>query len=237
MSDINFLRDGRVVYSLQESDAFDSACNYWTTQLDLRTGKPIEQPRRLTNWAGFCVGGGSTTTDGKRLAFVRAASRWSVYIADLLAGGTRIANPQHFAWDDSFNVPQDWTNDSKAVIFTSNRTGQFAIYKQSLNEDAPERISAGTATFRDTPATPDGKWVFGIPSPKPGNPKDPDQIMRIPLAGGSPELVTTALANPITGILCARPPSDVCVLGERSQTFDFCVHRSTQRSWPGTCPI
>jgi serine/threonine protein kinase/Tol biopolymer transport system component len=217
MTDINFLRDGRVVYALQESDAIDSACNYWTMQLDLRTGKPIEQPRRLTNWGGFCAQGGSTTADGKRLAFVRASSQWTVYIADLLTGGTRIANPQHFGLDDSFNVPQDWTNDSKAVIFTSNRTGQFAIYKQSLNEDAPERISAGTGNFLDTPVTPDGKWVFGIPSSKPDNPKDPVQIMRIPLAGGSPESVTTALANPTTGIVCARPPSDLCVLGEKSE--------------------
>jgi len=217
MTDINFLRDGRVVYALQESDALDSACNYWTLQLDLRTGKPIEQPRRLTNWVGFCAQGGSTTADGKRLAFVQAASHWTVYIADLLTGGTRIANPRHFGLDDSFNVPQDWTNDSKAIIFTSNRTGQFAIYKQSLNQDGPERISAGTGNFRVTPATPDGKWVFGIPSAKPGNPKDPVQIMRIPLAGASPELVTTALADPMTGIRCARPPSDVCVLGERSE--------------------
>jgi serine/threonine protein kinase/Tol biopolymer transport system component len=217
MNGINWLRDGRVVYSLQESDAIDSACNYWTMQLDLRTGKRVEQPRRLTNWVGFCAYGGSATADGKRLAFVRNANQWTVYIADLLTGGTRIANPQHFTLDDSFNLPQDWTNDSKAVIFTSNRTGQFAIYKQSLNEGAPERISAGTGTFRDTPATPDGKWVFGIPWPKSGNPKDPDQIMRIPLAGGSPELVTTALSNPMSGVLCARPPSDVCVLGERSE--------------------
>jgi len=217
MTDINFLRDGRVVYALQESDAFDSPCNYWTVQLDLRTGKPIEQPRRLTNWVGFCVGGGSTTADGKRLAFVRAADQWTLYIADLFIGGTRIDHPQHLTLDDSFNVAQDWTNDSKAVIFTSNRTGAFAIYKQPLNEDTPERISAGTDNFSDTPASPDGKWVFGIPSPKPGNPKDPVQIMRIPLAGGSPGLVTTALANPMIGIACARPPSDVCVLCEKSE--------------------
>ena len=132
MTDINFLRDGRVVYALQESDAFDSACNYWTMQLDLRTGKPIEQPRRLTNWVGFCAGGGSTTADGKRLAFVQAADQWTMYIADLFIGGTRIDNPQHFTLDDSFNVAQDWTNDSKAVIFTSNRTGQFAIYQTTI---------------------------------------------------------------------------------------------------------
>ena len=217
MDDINWLRDGRVVYSLHESDAMDGTCNYWTMRFDLRTGKRLEQPRRLTNWAGFCMYGGSTTADGKRLAFLRAANQSTVYIADLLAGGTRITNLRHFTLDDSFNMPQDWTNDSKAVIFTSNRTGQFAIYKQSLNEDVPERISVGTGTFRDTPVTPDGKWVFGIPWPKPGNAKDPDQIMRIPIAGGSPELLTTALANPMSGVLCAKPPSDVCVLGERSE--------------------
>ena len=217
MHDINWLHDGRLVYSLSESDVEGSACNYWTVRLDLRTGKRIEPPRRLTNWGGFCMYGGSTTADGKRLAFLRAANQGAVYIADLLAGGTRITNPRHFTLDDSLNIPQDWTNDSKAVIFTSNRTGQFAIYKQSLNEDVPERISAGTGTFRDTPATPDGKWVFGIPWPKPGNPKDPDQIMRIPLAGGLPELLTTAMANPMSGVLCAKPPSNVCVLGEGSE--------------------
>ena len=217
MDDINWLLDGQVVYSLHESDAMGSTCNYWTMRLDLRTGRRLEQPRRLTNWAGFCVYGGSTTADGKRLAFLQAANHATVYIADLFAGGTRITNLRHFTFDDSLNMPQGWTNDGKAVIFTSNRTGQFAIYKQSLNEDTPERISAGTGSFRDTPATPDGKWIFGIPWPKPGNPKDPDQIMRIPLAGGSPEPLTTALANPMSGVLCANPPSDVCVLSERSE--------------------
>jgi eukaryotic-like serine/threonine-protein kinase len=186
MKDINWLLDGQVVYSLHESDAMGNTCNYWTMRLDLRTGRRLEQPRRLTNWAGFCMYGGSTTADGKRLAFLQAANHGTVYIADLLAGGTRITNLRHFTFDDSFNLPQGWTNDSKAVIFTSNRTGQFAIYKQSLNEDTPERISAEAGS----------------------------KIMRIPLAGGSPEPLTTALAS---GVLCANPPSDVCVLSERSE--------------------
>src|SRR5262249_32776034 len=101
MNDVTFLRDGRVVYSLREFDAIDSPCNYWTMQLDVRTGRPIEQPRRLTNWVG-CVEGVSTTADGKRLAFVRTAHQWTIYVADLLTGGTRIANRQRFGLDDSF---------------------------------------------------------------------------------------------------------------------------------------
>jgi len=39
--------------------------------------------------------------------------------------------------------------------------------------------------------------------------------MRIPLTGGPAELVMTGLA--IDGIVCARPPSKLCVLGEKTE--------------------
>jgi Tol biopolymer transport system component len=193
-------------------------------RFDTHTGKPIEEPKRLTNWTGFCVGAANATADGKRLAFVRGATDQTVYVADLVAGGTRILNPRHFTLDESISYPQDWTNDGNKLVFTSNRDGQFGIYKQSLDQETPELISMGG--FRDTPVSPDGKWVLAIPYPKPGDPKDPDQLMRIPVAGGPPELVTKALAATDDEVFCARPPSNLCVFGERTEDRKHLVFTS-----------
>jgi Tol biopolymer transport system component len=216
--DFSWLPDGRLIYQLVETRSgtasTQEACNFWAMPLDMYTGKAIEKPRRLTNWTGFCVNNNANASaDGKRLAFLRGANRGTTYTADLEAHGTHLRNLQHFTLDESSSWIQDWTNDSKSVVFTSDRTGQSAIYKQSLDEDTPEPISTGTGSFRDTVVTPDGKWVFGILL-KPTDSKDPDRLMRIPLKGGVPELVTTISGG---GIFCARPPSSLCVLGERTQ--------------------
>jgi dipeptidyl aminopeptidase/acylaminoacyl peptidase len=183
-------------------------------RLDVHTGKVVEKPRRLTNWTGFCIYNANVSADGKRLTFLRGNSHGTVYTADLEARGTRLENLRHFTLDENNSSAQDWTNDSKSIVFTSNRTGQSAIYKQSLYDNAPDLISKGTDSFRDTPVTPDGNWVLAITWPKPGDSKEPDRLMRIPLKGGLPELVTTTLQG---AIFCARPPATLCVLGERTE--------------------
>jgi len=221
--DISWLPDGRLIYQvadagssgLGDANGPQDTCNFWTVRADLHSGKPLEKPKRLTNWTGFCVATANRTADGKRLAFVRGATQHTVYVADLVAGGKRILNPRHFTLDESDNFPQSWTSDSRNLVFTSNRTGQFEIYKQSLEENTPKLVSNGS--FRDTVVSPDGKWVFGIPWPKTNDSRDPDQLMRMPFSGGPAELVTTALTNSIDGIFCARSPSNLCVLGERTE--------------------
>jgi eukaryotic-like serine/threonine-protein kinase len=224
--DISWLPDGRLIYQVSEPGSgsasfasFQDTCNFWTLQLDVHTGKPIGKAKRLTNWTGFCNAEyANATADGKRLAFLRRAVAWTVYVADLEAGGTRISNLRHFTLNESTDFPRDWTNDSKQVVFISDRTGQFAIYKQSLDEDTPELISTGTgssvATF-STVVSPDGKWLLSNPGAYPGSPKDA-KLMRIPLAGGSPEFVATTTTVWASGISCARPPSRLCVLSERT---------------------
>jgi hypothetical protein len=69
--------------------------------------------------------------------------------------------------------------------------------------------------LRDTPATPDGKWILGITYPRSSDPKIPDQLLRIPLAGGAPEPLTTVLSE--SAVFCARPPASLCVLAEQTE--------------------
>ena len=216
-SEPSWLSDGRFIYQLTETgsgvNSEEDTCNFWEMRIDQHTGTIIERPKRLTNWTGFCISFANPTAEGKKIAFLRNASQWSVYVADVEAGGLRIANMRRLTLDESWNMTQDWTNDSQNVLFTSNRTGHFAIYKQSLQSDQPELISSGPDSFRDTPATPDGKWLFAIPWPRSSDHKESNGLMRVPLSGGPPEFVTSILQD---AVFCSRPPAQLCVLGERT---------------------
>jgi serine/threonine protein kinase len=187
--DFSWLPDGRLIYQIADPGSglegvrsLQDTCNFWTMRLDVHTGKPLAKPKQLTNWTGFCTSNtANVTADGKGLAFLRTATEWRVYVADLEAGGTRIRNMRHFTLDESPDYLQDWTNDSRNVVFTSSRTGQLAIYKQPLDHGVPELISTGTGGFRDTPVSPDGKWLiesFVPPRTIPHWPAEPVRLHR-----------------------------------------------------------
>jgi Tol biopolymer transport system component len=85
--------DGRIIFSLYDPDPNGNSCNFWATRVDARTGEPRDQPRRLTNWAGFCMDSTSATADGKRLTFRKWSWQGSLYVADFQANGVQITSP------------------------------------------------------------------------------------------------------------------------------------------------
>src|SRR5262249_25497963 len=85
------LPDGRNLFGRPESEATLHSCNFWMARNDLRTGKLIEKPRRLTNWNGSCMNPTSATADGKKIVYMQYFGHSTVYIADLQFGGTRIS--------------------------------------------------------------------------------------------------------------------------------------------------
>jgi len=216
MSSFSWLPDGRLIYSVNEPQTGTSGAvsNFWAVQLDARTGRPVEKPTRLTNWAGFSMDSTTATANGKRLAFLEFRAHGTVYVSDLLAGGTRVRNPRQFTLGEDTYF-QTWTPDSKSILFSANRAGDFALYKQSLNSDDPEVFAGGAVGFRQARVSADGKWVMAFLYPKPGGPTGPEHLMRIPFAGGSPELILQA--SPESGISCANPPTTLCVIGEVSE--------------------
>jgi serine/threonine protein kinase/Tol biopolymer transport system component len=220
LHDFYWLPDGRVVYSIGEGRSIASDnCNVWELRVNAATGAPVEQPRRVTNWAGFNVTDLSTTSDGKRLVFQKWSSQSNVYIGELRDRNTKLTPPQKLTLSEAFNMPLAWTADSKAVIFESDRNGHWGIYKQELNRESAETlVTADTLLAART--SPDGRWIvyFSAKSENSNSPEfgtsTPLRLMRIPVTGGPPELVLTArLYN---APWCARSPSTLCAFAERT---------------------
>ena len=211
MTEATWLPDGRLIYSLHEPGAIGDTCNFWEMRIDIHTGETVEKPRRITNWATFCMAGMSATADSKRLAFNKWSFHFTSYVADLAAGGTHILAPRHFTLSESSDMPADWTPDSNAIIVVSNRTGRFGIYKHALNEDTAEPLVTVADSVRNPRVSPDGKWVlYFLPKER-----GPEPLMRVPITGGPSQLVLPARNN--SQILRARPPSNLCAIAEPTE--------------------
>jgi eukaryotic-like serine/threonine-protein kinase len=210
-----WLPDGRLIYALAE-EGDEGSCNYWTIRIDSGTGKPVEKPRRLTNWAGFCLGGvrTSVTADGKRLAFQELIGKSNVYVADLLANKTHISNPSPLTLSEGENMPMGWTADSKAVIFESNRNGHPGIFRQSLDADTAEPIVTGSEDAESPRVTPDGRWVLYLAVPKNAGGSTPVRIMRVQITGGPPQSILSLVHY--RGHRCAVSPATVCAFSQQS---------------------
>ncbi len=207
------LPENRLLYLLAESGAAGSSCNYWESLLDERTGIPVNEPKQLTNWGGFCPVGTSVTADGKKLAFLKWLGRNSVHVADLEENGTRLNNARRFAPSEGWDQASDWTNDSKEVIFTSNRNGHFEIFKKSLESETAELLVSGANDDAEARLSPDGRSLLYFVTTF-ENLREPLRVMRVPVSGGPSQPVLTAI--PFSEFRCARWPSTLCVLAERS---------------------
>ena len=218
IGDATWLPDGRLLYSdaCGFVNRFDAPCNFWIERRDLATGNVIESPRRLTNWVGNSLRDPSVTADGKRVAFRRGIASVVTYLADLESGGTRITNSRRLTLEETGGdfIP-DWTADSKTAVIGRNRAENYQVYMQRLDSEKAEPImrNAGLGGLGNALVSPDQKWIILKVHPKGGS-DDFGTIMRLPMAGGTPEFLFT-LHNP-SSFSCARPPSKLCVLGEES---------------------
>jgi serine/threonine protein kinase len=228
ITDWSWVPDGRILYTVPDyADSRENTCNFWQTRMDTRTGEPLEKPKRLTNWSGFCIDSPSVTADGKKLAFRRSTVQSSVYLADLQAHGVRITTPRHFTLNEGRDYPAAWTADSKTVVFVSNRNGQWELFRQSLDEDTAQPIAAVSAgeterteagEFSPTVPrmSPDGAWLLFLIWKKEGSASAQLELVRVPITGGPPQMVLKSSPGLIHSFRCARFPATLCALAERT---------------------
>jgi len=222
MGDFSWLSDGRLVYPDPcngDVGAFDTACNYWSQRLNTLTGEVIEKPKRLTNWTGFWVGNTSSTSDGKHIAFLQSTSRGVSYVADLEAGGARLTNSRRFALEEGGeDLVSDWTADGKTVILASNRSNRYLLRKQTVNSETQQPIvTSAEGLIEQAIVSPDDKWVIlAVWLPVPGSLAQ-QPLMRVPITGGTPELILQRSLTNFGTAVCTRPPSNLCAFAERTE--------------------
>ncbi len=216
-----WLGDGRLIYSLGEGGATLARLpdtNLWEIKVDAGGGQPVGKPRRITNWSEFSLAGPNATADGKRLVFLRVHAQDNVYVGELKAGGARLKTPpRRLTLDERNDFPSAWTPDSKAVLFDTDRSGNWDIYKQALDQDSAEPLVA-TPQMKLTPRlSPDGAWVIYASFAKPEDllgTSEPSQLRRVPVSGGPSQLVLTA--HGYNDHRCARL-RPLCVVGEQTE--------------------
>jgi Tol biopolymer transport system component len=212
LRDFCWLPHGRIVYSRKESQG-STDHNLWQIDVDEHSGKPTDKPKRITQWAGFTIDGLSASADGRRLAFRNATYQDQVYLGELAAGGLRLSPPRRLSNAESHDLPIAWTADSKSLVLTSDRNGQWGIFKQRIGQDTAEPLVTPVRGTDLLPRlSPDGAWIIYREE---GGPSAPDRLMRIPINGGVPELVLETRSW--QGHNCARAPSSLCVVIETSQ--------------------
>jgi Tol biopolymer transport system component len=211
-----WLPDGRIIFPFAEPSFDYHDFNLWDIRVDSRSGEPIGPPERLTNWPGFYLQGVTGTSDGKRVAFLRAWFHTTTTIGDIDSSQPGMfLHPHPMANEMEGDWPTAWTDDSRAVVFYAVKTGDTDIFQQQLDKESPNPVVTGPGEQLSAVLSPDGLWFiymevprfqsFGLPNPV--------RLMKIPVSGGTPRLILTS--DGYRGHACSRMPSKVCIISEQ----------------------
>lgn len=222
-----WLPDGRLLYSMFDSTANQSASNFYAAKLDPATGKFEGAATRMTAGDGN-VSQPSVTSNGKALSFNRFLSQLDVYVSEFNASAPRIDKPRRLTLDDSDDQPFDWSSDGKSVYFVSNRTGVVNIFRQKATESAAEMLYLGDEEKTICRLNSDGSQILYLVAGDSGRSVDRSnqttatRILRAPSGGGPPQQVLQA--NDINNYQCARAPATSCVFSQmRNNELTFSI--------------
>lgn len=206
LRDFCWSRDGRIIYARLENPPAETSANLWEIRTDPRTARARGRPRRLTNWAGFQFSHLGVSDDGRRVAFTRTRSHSDVYVGELQHRGARLSAPRRLTLDERTDWPAGWTRDSRAVLFYSDRSGEVDIFRQGVTEREAQTLVSGPEEKRDARESPDGRWILYLSWPRAGGQvrANEGRLMRIPVAGGQPEVALSVAGYPGA----ARIPAD-----------------------------
>jgi Tol biopolymer transport system component/DNA-binding winged helix-turn-helix (wHTH) protein len=204
--------DGRLIYRLSEPPPRQLDSNLWSIALD-RQGKVTGEPQRLTSDPG-AVSSISISADGKRVAYLKGVPEPDVYVAQL-DGQNFVSEPVRLTLDDRQDIPFDWTPDGKAVIFVSDRTGTFNLYRQATDQTVPELLVGGNQPIMTPRLSPDGSQLLYLVFPGWSDNATPASLMRMPLAGGAPQPVLES--KWLTNQQCSRAPATLCLYSTVSE--------------------
>ena len=209
--DFAWVSPGRLILSRSVEDNSDyHSADLWDLKVDSSTGVPEGKPRRRTDWSGFSVWGLTATADGKHLVFLRGTSHESAFVGDLAANTNGMVKARRLTAEDSSNIPLAWTQDSKQVILSSQRSEGRQIYKQAADGSAPPQLvtQAPAMDFYIARAAPDGVSLIVEGSLR-GS--DKFGLYRVDVGGGAPVLLFET--KTFVSLSCSNRQGNLCVYG------------------------
>ena len=215
-------KDDRLIYAGVASPLTPGSSSLWAYRMFGPNNPRFRGPIRLTSGPGYV--GSISISAGNRLTFLRNTIQPDVYVSSLEAGGRELSSPRRLTLDDRDDYPFAWTPDSKYILFVSNRDGPYHIFKQAMDQTEPELLVGGDMWAYLPRLTPDGTSLLYYVSRKMSDTPSPVPLMRMPLAGGPPQVVLEHVG--VNNEQCARAPATLCLLssidqkGEHFFSFD-----------------
>ena len=203
--------DGRILFAYlndPKSEREDAGVD--SISIDERTGKAAAPQQRVSEGQGW-ISGLSATSDGKRLVVSRGNTSRQVFITEPYPGNHRWSAPRRLTLDTNESLATAWTADSKEVLFVSDRSGTWKLFKQNIDETTAEVLVEGSS-MRFPRLSADNLEVLYLVESRPGDHLSPASLMSKPLAGGPPRLVLRE--NGISNYQCARAPSQLCIFSK-----------------------
>jgi serine/threonine protein kinase len=207
-SDVAWLPDGRILYSLYSGPPADDYA-IWAVPADPDAGTRRGPPAAVSHWEKEDAMSFRSSNDGKRFVYIAYHHSDAIYLDDLRSRDKE-RSAQRLTVDNWSGYPRDWTRDNRALLFESLREGRRVILKQNIGDQIPEVLVSGAENYGWPVLSPKGEYLLFTASSTP-NLLDPSKrLMVMSSEGGSRSLILTGGHR----YHCAFLPSAGCVLAE-----------------------
>jgi Tol biopolymer transport system component/DNA-binding winged helix-turn-helix (wHTH) protein len=213
-------RDGRLFFGRVDQDS-NIKSDIWSLRVDERTGEARGNIGRLTSGPDWKPRP-EVSADGKQMVFLRNNIAPTVYLAQVDPKTKSLDQLERLTLDESVSRPYEWTPDGTALLYISNRDGEFHIFRQRLGAASPELLVDGHDNPNIMRLNPDGTRILymseasraGRTGASPvehtaGFDSEKVRVMSAPVSGGVGKFVLEA--DGMNNFQCARAPSTFCL--------------------------
>ena len=159
------------------------------------------------------------SADGKRFTYLSLRVSDAIYLGNL-ESGAKAFDPRRLTPDGWDSWPEDWTRDSKAVLFDSIRGGLRAILKQRIDQRTPEILLSGAEYIRPAFSPNGDRLLYTTSAAADRHDLSKRLLVSMPVGGDARSVLLAG--NYI--FHCGSAPGARCVLSEeKGQQLVFSV--------------
>jgi DNA-binding winged helix-turn-helix (wHTH) protein/Tol biopolymer transport system component len=203
------LKDGRIVLLRDSPAGLGDGYSLWEVDTDTQNGQFLSAPRLVVSLEGAKASGLASSDDSRTVSFVLNKGQPHIYVGALHQPGPALGDIQRLTYDTRTDYPHTWLHDNQTVIFESNRSGTFRLYKQRMGERTPQEFGTGTEHSVLPQVTPDDQWILYAVNPN-VVPSSHDKLFRVPVNGVGPAEVP--IGGPLDEFQCPSAGHSGCVL-------------------------